>query len=1005
MVSRRIRSILLSIFLVFAVPAFAQQQGGIRGTVYDKDFDAPLPGAEITIGGTDQKVESTSEGNYVFSQVKPGVHTLIFSKEGYVRQLATDIVVSPGQMAEVDASLPGDFAEMEEFVVQDVQIGSGSESELLQIRMESPALMDSISADLMSKAGAGDAASALRLVPGATVQDGKYAVIRGLPDRYVNSQLNGVRLPTADTDKRAVQLDQFPSAAIQSIQVSKTFTPDQQGDASGGAVNVILKGVPNETVFKIGVGTNYNTQVSGRDDFLTYKGGGVRYWGKDDGRRDVQTENVDGNWTGAAGVSTGEAPADYNWSLSAGGKHNFDSGIRVGALGSFFYDRSASYYKNGFNDKYWVETPGGPMTPQYSQGTPTSGDFKTSLFDITQGSQEVKWGALGTLGVETENNKLAFIYLFTRSTEDKATLAEDTRGKAFYFPGYDVNDPRDPGNQQRDAAPYLRMETLEYTERETRSAQFKGEHKTPLPELRAGDTFAILNPEFDWSYSRNTASLNQPDKRQFGSLWYAETYNAGYPPYILPFNKPEGHYPYKPAANFTIGNMQRVWKSIEENSEQTALNLKLPFEQWTGAPGYLKFGVFRDELTRDYKQDSYSNFGDNSGGYLAPWSDQWSLEFPNENHPMKSSEIDVDYTGKQKISAWYYMADMPLVSGLPLLESFNIIGGARFEDTELSIVNTPEQDVTWVPPGGTATIQLNPGEADVAYSQKDVLPSLGFVYKPLKSASFRGSYSQTVARQTFKELSPIIQQEYLGGDVFIGNPNLTMSAVENYDLRLDYTPFEGSLLSMSYFYKFIKDPIEYVQRIADFAYTTPVNYPEGKLDGYEFEARQNLGVFWNWIDGLSLGGNATLINSEVTLPEDEAAQFDQPNIQTPTSKRDMTNAPEYLYNAFLNYDMHRVGLKGTELGVFYTVRGDTLVAGAGQSKGNYVPDVYEKEYGTLNVSLSQKIGQFTQVKLQAKNLLDPKIQTVYRSKYIDGDKAKSSYRKGMEFSIGVSGEF
>ena len=78
------------------------------------------------------------------------------------------------------------------------------------------------------------------LVPGTTIQDGKYAVVRGLPDRYVNSQMNGVRLPSADPDKRAVQLDQFPSEMIESVQVTKTFTPDQQADASGAwrALNV-----------------------------------------------------------------------------------------------------------------------------------------------------------------------------------------------------------------------------------------------------------------------------------------------------------------------------------------------------------------------------------------------------------------------------------------------------------------------------------------------------------------------------------------------------------------------------------------------------------------------------------------------------------------------------------------------------------------------------------------------------------------------------------------------
>ena len=257
-------------------PSVAQGGAGtIRGLVQDKDFDAPLSGAKVLLVETGTEVESSDQGAYSLGQVQPGVYTLVFSKPGYVRYVKADVVVSAGRLTDVDVWLSGDFTDMEEFVVQNVlALGTGTEAALLELRFDSPALMDSISADLMSKAGASDAASALRLVSGATVQDGKFAVIRGLPDRYVNSQMNGIRLPTADEDKRAVQLDQFPSAVIESVQVTKTFTPDQQGDASGGAVNVDLKGIPDEATFKFSAQYGLNHQVAG-SEFLTYEGGGV----------------------------------------------------------------------------------------------------------------------------------------------------------------------------------------------------------------------------------------------------------------------------------------------------------------------------------------------------------------------------------------------------------------------------------------------------------------------------------------------------------------------------------------------------------------------------------------------------------------------------------------------------------------------------------------------------------------------------------------------------------
>ena len=1000
MVSHKLYFFIAGVFLlVLAVSVSAQQAGSIRGMVYDKDFDAPLAEAQIMIMETGKRVTATKEGNYVLEQVAPGIYTLVFAKDGYAQQVKANVTVSSGQMTDLDVTLSGEFTEMDEFVVEDIQFGNGTETALLALRMESPALLDSISADLISQAGAGNAASALQLVAGASIQDGKYAVIRGLPDRYVNSQINGIRLPTADADKRAVQLDQFPSAAIESIQVSKTFTPDQQGDASGGAVNVVLKGIPEKNMLKLSSQASYNSLVTGNGNFLSYKGGGVDFFGTNGSDRDIQTSNLGKKWTGAAGVSEGDSPIDNKWSLSAGGKHKFENDVKIGGFASIFYERDSSFYKDGIDDKYWVEKPGAPMTPQYIQGSPDQGDFKTQLFDVTQGSEEVKWGGLGVVGLETENHSISLLTLYTRSAEDTATLAEDTRGKAFYFPGYNPNDPSNPGNQKRDEAPYLRTETIEYTERTTQTVQLSGKHTLPFPELEMEHYLKVLHPELDWSLSHNSAGLNQPDKRQFGSMWWAESFNPGYPPYIPPYTDPAGYHIFKPASNFTLGNVQRIWKDITEEGNQFALNVKFPFEQWNGEKGYLKSGIFVDSVDRDYNQDSFSNFNDNSANYQGGWDDSWSNKFPSENHPITAANIDVDYKGKQDIFAGYSMLDLPLTSFI------KFTGGARYEKTELSIKNTPESDVTWVPPGASGSVTLHPGDADVSFEQSDILPSIGLEVKPVKPVTVRASFTQTVARQTFKELTPIQQQEYLGSDVFIGNPFLNMSSLNNYDLRVDYNPYAGGLLSFSYFYKDIKDPIEYVQRIVDFPYTTPMNYPKGELSGFEFEIRQQIGKFWKPLDGFSVGANATFIDSEVTLPADEAAQFDQPNIRTPMHTRDMTNAPEYLYNFFLTYEMDKLGLKGTEVSLFYTVRGDSLAAGAGQSKGNFVPDVYEKEYGTLNMSISQKIGKTWKAQFQAKNLLDPMIQTVYRSDYIHGDVLKTSYHKGMEFSLSVSAEF
>jgi hypothetical protein len=332
-----------------------------------------------------------------------------------------------------------------------------------------------------------------------------------------------------------------------------------------------------------------------------------------------------------------------------------------------------------------------------------------------------------------------------------------------------------------------------------------------------------------------------------------------------------------------------------------------------GEAGYLKFGAFDDQVDRAFHQETFSNFGDSGASFQGGFEDFWSGSFGDEDHPITASEADDDYDGDQKIGALYGMMDLPLSA------TVDLIGGLRWESTQIGIVNSPEADALWFPPGSPTPVHLQPGDADVEFSQDNALPAIGLVYQPADEVTLRGSYAQTVARQTFKELTPIIQQEFLGGPIFIGNPDLVMSELQNYDLRADYTPFAGGLVSASWFSKSIKNPIEYVQQVGVlFNYTTAENYPHGELNGYEFELRQDLGVVWESLKGLSIGANATFIDSSVTLPASEAAGFDLPGIQAPMSSREMTDAPDYIYNLYATYDLVDTG---TLFGVFYSVTG------------------------------------------------------------------------------------
>ena len=994
--------------VVLAAPAYAQDAGTLRGVVTDRDFGGAVAGATITVIETGAKATTGDDGSYSLS-LPPGRYTVVVSKEGFVRQLKSDVLLAPGQMSSLDAELVGEFEDMDEFVVEELELG-GTEAALLTLRLESPQLLDSVGAEILSRSGASDAAAALLLVPGASVQDGKYAVIRGLPDRYVSAQLDGVRLPTSDAERRAVQLDQFPTAVIQSVQVSKTFTPDQQGDASGGAVNIELKDIPEETSFQIRGQVGFNSQASNRDDFRTYQpGGGLNTWGTNQGR-DSPYDIIGEHWPNPVSTTTKRSPTDYKWSASGGGKWELDDDVRVGGFLSFFYDRDSSFYNNGVEDLWWV-TPEFGLVPEYSSdggGTPSSGDFRSSLLDVTQSSESVQWGGLGTFGIETTNHKLGVALLYTRTAENTAVLATDTRGKAYFVgpdfipgnPVYDPNDPAAPGNNVYwTYAPYQRLETLVYTEETTASTIFSGEHKLDFSGEEAagfgagedGDGGLFEAPIVDWRFSLSEAVYDQPDKTQFSAYWLPPS-NDNFPP-----PEPGAWLALRPGSTTLLGWAQHIWQKITESSTQLAVNVKLPFKLENDRVGYTKFGVFSDSVDRSYTQSTFSNQEDPDSFYISGFDEPWSAVFASQNHPIVESIYDVDYDGYQRIGALYGMLDMPLG------EQVNLIGGVRIESTSLQTEVFGGPGASWFLPDSLALISFagDPRAADVDFRQTDVLPQIGLQYEPVDGLVFRASMAKTVARQTFRELTPILQQEFLGAPIFVGNPELEMSSIKNYDLRVDYTPLEGWFFSGSLFYKSIEDAIEYAQFVSpqNFSYTTPINYPRGVMRGVELEARVKMDAVDERLKGLAFGANATFIDSSVDLPEDEQEDFEF--IGFPTTSRPMTGTPDFLLNLNATYEIEETG---TQLGLFYNRSGTTLESGAGAQRltGIYIPSVFSLPYGTLNFTLQQSIGENWKLFFQAKNILNPEIQTVYRSEYIDGDLLNTSYTSGVDFAFGVS---
>ena len=314
------------------------------------------------------------------------------------------------------------------------------------------------------------------------------------------------------------------------------------------------------------------------------------------------------------------------------------------------------------------------------------------------------------------------------------------------------------------------------------------------------------------------------------------------------------------------------------------------------------------------------------------------------------------------------------------LEWLQIMGGARFEQTDLSV--TSDNLGTSAPPtrGGI--------------KQDDILPALGMTVSLRTNLLLRASWSQTVVRPTYREISDAELYDTALGRVYLGNPNLKMSSSENFDLRLEWYPRPGELISLSVFKKKITLPIEQGSTDVNNEFIRYNNYDSADVQGVEFEFRKNLDDLSDFTKEMSFGFNATYIQSEV------ARTFEQYQNQLlfvgqSTRTRPLFDQPEYILNTDLTWDHKSTG---TALTLSGGVVGRRLTV-----VGLATPDEYEEPTPQVDVFLSQSIGKRWKVKLSAKNLLNPSYETT--QDWLSQIVKVRSYTKGMTFGLTVGCEF
>ena len=274
---------LVALFLVLF--SFVNAQTRLSGKIVSAKNE-PIPGVSIKIAGSQEGTASDIEGRYSLMLTPLKKYTIEFSAVGYVGKSVSDVEVGPGLDNDLNIVLEVEPKNIAGVTVKTTTRRQENTAALLTFQKNNISLSSGLAADFIRRTPDKNTGEALKRVSGASVQDNKFVVIRGLSERYNAVIINNAQLPSSEPDKKAFSFDVIPAALIDNIIVNKTATPDLTGEFAGGVVQINTKDVPTKNQLSLGISFGFNTQ-SAFKDFLSNERNNTDWLGFDDGTRDL----------------------------------------------------------------------------------------------------------------------------------------------------------------------------------------------------------------------------------------------------------------------------------------------------------------------------------------------------------------------------------------------------------------------------------------------------------------------------------------------------------------------------------------------------------------------------------------------------------------------------------------------------------------------------------------------------------------------------------------------
>ena len=262
------------------------QSGRITGKVINASSGQALSGANITLVEKSKTVSADMNGAFNFNKLDSGTYSLKCSYVGYREKIIEEIVLKRNDVSNITISLEEKKATQNEVVITATRSRAARESvaSLLVAQKNSASVSDGISAESIKKTPDRSTSDVLKRVSGASIQEDRFAIIRGLNDRYNAAFINDAPLPSTESDRKAFAFDIFPSAILDNLVIYKTATPDKSGEFAGGIIDITTKSILPNNFSSISVGGSYNTLITGSNRFYSANKGNKDWIGIDDER-------------------------------------------------------------------------------------------------------------------------------------------------------------------------------------------------------------------------------------------------------------------------------------------------------------------------------------------------------------------------------------------------------------------------------------------------------------------------------------------------------------------------------------------------------------------------------------------------------------------------------------------------------------------------------------------------------------------------------------------------